>query len=56
MVDHHRDAEVLVALAELVDGGALVGVVHEVDVALEDLGSNSRVFLITSGTSAFSSS
>ena len=34
----HADAEVLVALAELIDGGALVGVVHEVDVALEDFG------------------
>ncbi len=33
----HRDAEVLVALAELLDGGLLVGVAHEVDVALEDL-------------------
>ena len=32
------DAEVLVAVAELVDRGALVGVGHEVDVALEDLG------------------
>ena len=33
-----RDAEVLVALAELLDRGLLVGVAHEVDVALEDLG------------------
>ena len=33
-----RDADVLVALAELLDRGLLVGVVHEVDVALEDLG------------------
>jgi hypothetical protein len=32
------DAEVLVAGAELVDGGALVGIAHEVDVALEDVG------------------
>ena len=32
------DAEVLVAVAELVDGGALVGVGHEVDVALHDVG------------------
>ena len=31
------DAEVLVALAELVDRRALVRVVHEVDVALQDL-------------------
>ena len=38
IVDHQRaDAEVLVALAELIDRGALVGVVHEVDVALQDL-------------------
>ena len=29
-------AEVLVAAPELVDGGALVGVAHEVDVAAED--------------------
>ena len=35
---HRRDAEVLVALAELLDRGLLVGVAHEVDVALEDLG------------------
>ena len=33
-----RHAEVLVALAELLDRRLLVGVVHEVDVALEDLG------------------
>ncbi len=33
----HRHAEVLVAHAELLDGGRLVGVVHEVDVALENL-------------------
>ena len=33
-----RDAEVLVALAELLDRGLLVRVAHEVDVALEDLG------------------
>ncbi len=33
-----RHAEVLVALAELLDGGLLVRVGHEVDVALEDLG------------------
>ena len=32
------DAEVLVAGAKLVDGGALVGVAHEVDVALHDVG------------------
>ncbi len=32
------DAEALVAGAELVDGGALVGVGHEVDVALQDVG------------------
>ena len=32
-----RHAEVLVALAELLDRGLLVGVAHEVDVALEDL-------------------
>ena len=32
------DAEVFVAVAELVDGGALVGIAHEVDVALEDVG------------------
>ncbi len=32
------DAEVFVAAAELVDRGALVGVAHEVDVALEDVG------------------
>ena len=31
------DAEVLVALAELVDGGVFVGVVHEIDKAFEDL-------------------
>ena len=35
---HRRDAEVLVALAELLDRGLLIGVAHEVDVALEDLG------------------
>ena len=35
---HDRDAEVLVALAELVDGGAFVGIGHEVDVALHDVG------------------
>ena len=35
---HDRDAEVFVALAELVDGGALVGIGHEVDVALHDVG------------------
>ncbi len=36
---HHRgDPEVLVALAELLQRGLLVGVAHEVDVALEDLG------------------
>ena len=35
---HRRDAEVLVALAELLDRGLLVGVAHEVHVALEDLG------------------
>jgi hypothetical protein len=35
---HQRaDAEVLVALPKLVDRGALVGIVHEVDVALENL-------------------
>ena len=34
----HRHAEVLVALAELLERGLLVGVAHEVDVALEDLG------------------
>ena len=34
---HRGDAEVLVALAELLDRGLLVGVAHEVDVALEDL-------------------
>ena len=33
-----RHADVLVALAELLDRRLLVGVVHEVDVALEDLG------------------
>ena len=33
-----RDAEVLVARAELLDRSLLVGVVHEVDEALEDLG------------------
>ena len=32
-----RDAEVLVALAELLERRLLVGVAHEVDVALEDL-------------------
>ena len=32
------DAEVLVAGAELVDGGTLVGVAHEVDVALQNVG------------------
>ena len=32
----HADAEILVALAELVHRGALVRVVHEVHVALED--------------------
>ena len=35
--EDRRDAEVLVALAELLDRGLLVGVAHEVDVALEDL-------------------
>src|SRR4051794_6520023 len=35
--EHRRDAEVLVTLAELLDGGLLVGIAHEVDVALEDL-------------------
>ena len=35
---HHADAEVLVAVAELLDRRALVRVVHEVDVALQDLG------------------
>ena len=34
----HRDAEVLVALAELLERRLLVRVAHEVDVALEDLG------------------
>ena len=34
---HRRHAEVLVALAELLERGLLVGVAHEVDVALEDL-------------------
>jgi hypothetical protein len=33
-----RDAEVLAVLAELVEGGALVGIGHEVDVPLEDPG------------------
>ena len=33
----HRHAEVLVALAELLERGLLVRVAHEVDVALEDL-------------------
>ena len=37
--DHHRaDAEVFVSAPELRDGRFLVGVVHEVDVPLEDLG------------------
>src|SRR5438270_258339 len=36
---HHRtNAEVLVALPVLVYGGALVRIVHEVDVAIENLG------------------
>ncbi len=35
--EHRGDAEVLVALAELLDRGLLVRVAHEVDVALEDL-------------------
>ena len=35
--EDRRDAEVLVALAELLDRGLLVRVAHEVDVALEDL-------------------
>ena len=36
---HQRaDAKVFVALGELVDRGALIGIAHEVDVALEDLG------------------
>ena len=34
---HRRHAEALVALAELIDGGALVGIAHEVDVALHDV-------------------
>ncbi len=33
-----RDAEALVALAELVNGCALIGIAHEVDVALHDVG------------------
>ena len=36
--EQRRDADVLVALAELLGRRLLVGVVHEVDVALEDLG------------------
>ncbi len=32
------DAEAFIAVAELVDGGLFVGVAHEVDVALEDVG------------------
>ena len=36
--EERRHAEVLVALPELLDRGLLVRVVHEVDVALEDLG------------------
>ena len=35
---HGGDAEIFVAGAELVDGGALVGIAHEVDVALHDVG------------------
>ena len=35
---HDGNAEALVARAELVDGGALVGIAHEVDVALHDVG------------------
>ena len=35
--EDRRDAEVLVALAELLERGLLVRVAHEVDVALEDL-------------------
>ena len=35
--EDRRDAEVLVALAELLERGLLVRIAHEVDVALEDL-------------------
>ena len=35
---HRRHAKAFVALAELVDGRALVGIAHEVDVALHDVG------------------
>src|SRR6201985_3508459 len=31
------DAEILVSSPELVDGGALVGIAHEVDVSLQDV-------------------
>ena len=38
MVGHHgADAEILIALAKLIHRRALVGIVHEVDVALQDL-------------------
>ena len=37
-VDHNRaDAKIFVAIAKLLDGGLLIGIVHEVDVALENL-------------------
>jgi hypothetical protein len=54
---HQRgDAEALVALAELVDGGALVGIAHEVDVALHDVGIELEGVLDDERYLAFSSS
>ena len=35
---HDRDAKIFIALAELIDGGAFIGIGHEVDVALHDVG------------------
>ena len=35
---HGGDAEALVASAELIDGCSFIGIAHEVDVALHDVG------------------
>src|ERR1700733_3145985 len=39
---HGADAEVFVAGAKLIDSGALVGIAHEVDIALEDIGGGNE--------------
>ena len=53
---HGGDAEALVARAELIDGGALVGIAHEVDVALHDVGIELEGVLDDQRYLAFSSS